>query len=156
MHTTQRNTEHTMTTTRPKTPWNPSKSATARVKHPIKAPKTCPCCTTGYVTIEPNETIYGWPYGDWPWVFVCSNCQAYVGLHPFTDIPLGTLADKPTREARKSSKASFIAWFHEAGISRGHAYRTLADSMKLAPELCHFAMFTVEQCKHAQGIMLEH
>ncbi len=42
---------------------------------------------------------------DWPWVYICEGCGSYVGMHPFTDIPLGTLADAATREARKECKA---------------------------------------------------
>lgn len=137
-----------MTMIRNITPWNPSKNAIARVKHPVKAPKVCPCCR-GLVTLEPNEVVYGKSYGDWPWVFVCFECDAYVGLHPYTDIPLGTLADKPTREARKLAKIAFTVWYESARIERSSAYRILAEEMQLERKLCHFAMFTQEQCELA-------
>ena len=51
-----------------KTPWNPSRRATARVKNPLPAPTTCPY-DGGPVEIVNNSAIYGREYGEWPWAF---------------------------------------------------------------------------------------
>ena len=87
------------------TPWNPSHKAIARVKNPLPVPDSCPYCGD-QVEIKENKVIFGRNTGEWPWIYQCAddNCDAYVGMHPFTHIPLGTLADQETRERRKAAK----------------------------------------------------
>tara|TARA_R110002020_G_scaffold412583_2_gene622134 strand:- start:22 stop:501 length:480 start_codon:yes stop_codon:yes gene_type:complete len=140
-----------------KTPWNPSKSATKRVKHPLPAPTECPCCTD-WLTDEPSihieivshEDLYGEIMGEWPWVYQCMTCEAYVGLHPFTNIPLGTLADGPIRQARKTHKQPFESlWVNGGKLSRREAYSRLAEKLGIKIEVCHFAMFDVGMCEKA-------
>jgi hypothetical protein len=135
-----------------KNPWtNPSKSAIARVRDPLPQPIICPCCG-GRVLLLNNEEIYGMPYGEWPYAFVCENrqrCGAYVGLHPFTDIPLGTLATAPTREARKTAKASFNRIWQGGRMTRSDAYAWLAARLGLAVRVTHFGMFDADTCARA-------
>jgi hypothetical protein len=129
-----------------KTPWNPSRRATARVTNPLPQPTTCPYCP-GSVSIVNNEEIYGRPYGEWPWAFLCGGCGAYVGLHPFTGIPLGTLADAPTREARKRAKAAFNPLWQTRLMTRKEAYAWLAKMLGLASvDVCHIGWFDVATC----------
>jgi hypothetical protein len=133
--------------TTPVTPWDPSKRATARVKNPIPVPTDCPHCEGTDIEICKNSRVYrGQTYGEWPWVVMCNTCSAYVGLHPFTCIPLGTLADRQTRDARKRVKHEFIAWQETNNLSRNDAYRLLAQMMRIPCEQCHFGWFDVDQC----------
>lgn len=134
----------------PKTPWNPSRSASARVKNPIPAPKSCPYCPSTDITIKENSAVYGRTYGEWPWIYICLGCSAYVGMHPYTNIPLGTLADKSTREARKRSKDVFHNAMNKLGFSRGDMYAALANEMGISVGECHFGWFNVAQCNQAQ------
>ena len=129
------------------TPWNPSRRATARVKNPLPIPESCPNCG-GSVEIVDNARIYGRQYGEWPWALRCSGGESYVGLHPFTAIPLGTLADAATREARKQAKAAFNPLWQEGGMSRTQAYTWLADRLGL-PDIgaCHIGWFDIAQCR---------
>lgn len=130
-----------------KTPWNPSRKATARVKNPLPAPTICQHCGAS-VKLVSNAEIYGRPYGEWPWAFLCEGCRAYVGLHPFTGIPLGTLADGPTREARKRAKAAFNPIWQRGDMTRSGAYEWLARRMGIAnAEECHIGWFNAEQCE---------
>lgn len=146
-----------------KTPWNPSRKAIARVKNPLPVPTECNCCRdfeTGEqskdcIEIVENCEIYGKNYGEWPWVYMCIICKAYVGLHPFTDIPLGTLADGPTRQARKKAKEPFELLHLNGKLSRSEAYRLLAEKMGITVSECHFSWFDVEQCKKAQSMVRE-
>ena len=85
------------------TPWNPSKKAIKKVKHPISPPTKCIYCNIEVIIIN-NKDIYGKSYGIWPWVYFCKNCNSFVGMHPKTNIPLGTLADSKTRKARVECK----------------------------------------------------
>jgi hypothetical protein len=63
---------------------------------------------------------------------------------------LGTLADKPTREARKEAKKPFIEWVEKYKIPRSVAYASLAEAMGIPKAECHFGWFTVEQCQQAK------
>ena len=137
--------------TRPVTPQDPSRRATERVKNPIPVPDQCPHCDGTDIEICKNSRIYrGKTYGEWPWIVLCNGCWAYVGLHPFTGIPLGTLADRATRDARMQSKKQFIAWQEQHNLSRNDAYRLLSQRMRIPLEQCHFAWFSVEQCNQAE------
>lgn len=96
------------------------------------------------------------PYGDWPWAYKCNSkpCNSYVGLHPFTNIPLGTLADAPTREARKKAKAAFNPLWQSKRMSRKDAYAWLAKQLGIvnAGE-CHIGWFDVATCERVARIM---
>lgn len=139
-----------------KTPWNPSKTAIAKVKNPLPAPTLCPHCGDN-VHIEPNSNIYGKSYGEWPWAYVCEDdeCDSYVGMHPYTDIPLGTLANKQIREARKQAKSRFHFYMNENGLSRTQAYQKLAECMHIDVNECHFGWFDVSQCQQAENYLNE-
>lgn len=127
-----------------------SASAVGRVKDRADTPTTCPYCA-GTVELVSNAEIYhGREYGDWPYAYLCRGCGAYVGLHPNTDIPLGTLADKPMREARKAAKEPFHQLVRTRfGGDRSAAYLWLAERMSIPASRCHFGMFTVQQCAEA-------
>ncbi len=132
--------------TAPKTPWNPSRRASARVKDPLPAPLVHDACGSA-VEIVGNEKLYGRPYGKWPWAYRCTGCGAYVGMHPFTDIPLGTLADSPTREARKRAKAAFNPIWQGGSMTRNEAYAWLAGQLGIAKVgECHIGWFDVATC----------
>lgn len=106
-----------------------------------------------------NDEIYGIPYGDWPYANVCSDrdgCDSYVGLHPYTTIPLGTLANATIREARKKVKAVFNPVWQSGRMSRGEAYAQLPKLMGIEQHECHFGWFTVERCSHALQVMTGH
>lgn len=136
-----------------KTPYNPSARATARVKNPLPAPTVCRFCH-GPVEIRHHEDHYhGNSYGDWPWpwLYACRDCDASVGMHPFTAIPLGILADKATREARKRAKAPFQRLYQSGRMTRDEAYRQLAQRMGIPHEECHFGWFDVALCQRAEA-----
>lgn len=141
-----------------KTPWNPSRRAMARVTGPVKpAPTTCHYCE-GVVSIVPNSEIYGREYGDWPWAYLCEKCRAYVGMHPFTNIPLGTLADAPTREMRKLVKEFFNPRWERAKDrrkARTEAYSWLAEQLGIPIAECHIGWFDTSVCKKAITILKE-
>jgi hypothetical protein len=138
-----------------KTPWNPSRRAIKRVLNPLPAPTACPYCSAP-VAIKNNDLIYGKSYGDWPWLFLCKNdeCRAYVGMHPFTNIPLGTMADAKTREARKLTKELFIKrWGCPGQMDRSGAYEWLAVKLNIPLAACHFGWFDIEMCRKAYRVL---
>lgn len=135
-----------------KTPLNPSKSAMARVRDPLPVPTECPYCS-GQVSIIHHADIYdGRVFSDWPWMYVCDRCEARVGMHPFTSIPLGTLADEPTRVARKVCKPAFEKLWQSGRMSRTDAYAWLAGKLGLTAAQCHWGMFDIQTCHRARDL----
>lgn len=104
-----------------------------------------------------NCVIYGRPYGDWHYAYLCVNtsCAAYVGLHPFTNLPLGTLATAPMRKARSLAKDYFNPLWKNGGMTRTDAYAWLAASLGLTRDECHFGLFNVDQCNAAIRKIME-
>jgi len=103
------------------------------------------------VQIVHHDYVYGRVYGEWPWVYMCKACWAYVGMHPFTNIPLGTLADAQLRKARKECKQPFEVLFQSKKMTRDQAYAGLAAHMRLTSETCHFGWFDIGQCEKARA-----
>lgn len=126
-----------------------SRGALKRVKDRLDPPTRCHLCSNP-VRLALNREIYGQDYGAWPFVYLCRGCGAYVGLHPETDLPLGTLADRPTREARKYAKNLFMPIVNKRfKRNRDAAYGWLAREMGIDKRLCHFALFTEDQAHRA-------
>lgn len=128
-----------------------SRKALKRVKDPFPKPCGCRYCGSD-VHLVKNSEVYGRLYGDWPFMYLCTGCRAYVGLHPNTDIPLGSLADGALRKARSDSKAVFYSLLEKLGIPRGEGYKRLAVRMNKDPSECHFGMFELEDCRLAKEI----
>lgn len=129
-----------------------SRRALARVRDRIEPPKACHCCA-GMVRLVSNAEIYGREYGPWPFAYRCSQCGAYVGLHPDTDLPLGIMATKATIQARKVAKADFLALVSERYAGKqSAAYAWLARALAISPSICHFGMFTEQQAGRAGEI----
>ena len=142
-----------------KTPWNPSRKAAARVKAPLPAPEVCPYCGSP-VEIVHHREVYGRAFSAWPWLYRCAGspaCDSYVGMHPYTAIPLGTLADPATRDARKNCKPAFEAlWRGDCSfLTRREAYRALADRLGIPVEQCHFAWFDIAACWKAKDACMQ-
>lgn len=135
-------------------PWNPSQKWISFVKNPLPIPTECRYCNQP-VTIVNNKAIYGRPYGEWPWAYRCSDrdCGAYVGMHPKTNIPLGTLANSQLREARKEAKEFFNPIWQEKYMTRSEAYAWLAAEMNITPvEDCHIGWMEVDQCRRVVSV----
>lgn len=138
-----------MSKAEPRTPWNPSRKAIKRVANPLPAPEICPHCSAD-VKIASHEEIYGRDHGDWPWMYACTACDARVGMHPFTAIPLGTLADAALRKLRMQCKAPFESIYLTGQMSRSDAYAALAWRLGLPKEQCHFGWFDADMCHRAE------
>ena len=131
-----------------------SRHALKRVKHRLKPPTECEYCLSEVVLVR-NSVIYGREYGKWPYAYRCTGCRASVGVHPDTDLPLGTLADQDTKDARKAAKALFhtVQNIHIPGKDkfekRDRSYQWLSKVTGIPPEECHFSMFTYDRAQVA-------
>jgi len=138
-----------------KPPFKVNRAAVKRVLHSIPAPKVCPYCGSA-VKIVNNSTIYGASYGKWAWMYDCElkSCDAHVGMHPETAIPLGTLARKELRDARKDAKTLFQnLWMNGGSRNRSEAYAWLANKLGIPYAACHFAWFDEDRCAKAREIL---
>jgi len=115
-------------------------------EYPI--PTKCIYCGAA-VIFTSNAAVYGREYGNGK-CYKCVNCDAFVGVHTGTNIPLGILADKELRGLKKKCHALFDpAWQDENNITRGQAYRILAKKLNIPADQCHFGWFdkkTLEKC----------
>lgn len=132
-----------------------SRKALKRIAHPAPIPTRCPFCGSD-VELVNNSAIYGREYGDWPYAYKCeddnADCGAYVGLHPDTDIPLGTLADKPLRDARNRGKKPFERIWRDGYMQRKEAYAWLAKQLDIQTSECHFGLFDTTRCNQAREV----
>ena len=106
----------------------------------------CPYC--GYeAKLVDSKEIYGKSYGK---AWVCSfypGCDSYVGCHPGTEKPLGTMADKKLRKLRNECHLLFDSIWKSGKKDRSSAYAMLRHTLKISEENCHIAMFDVATCK---------
>jgi len=110
----------------------------------------CPYCGELAKFVDSVE-IYGRSYG---MVYLCGPCDAWVGVHEGTDIPLGRLANKALREAKKRAHAAFDPLWNgkmrRDGCSKTKArkagYQWLARQLGIRASECHIGMFDEEMC----------
>lgn len=135
-------------------PFHSSVRAEARVSNPLPVPTICPYCS-GPVSLVNNAQIYGKSYGSWPWAYRCQDreCNSHIGLHPYTAIPLGTIANAELRAARMAVKIVFNPiWQSHGGAyrsARSKAYVWLAAQMNISVARCHIGWFDLHMCNRA-------
>jgi hypothetical protein len=139
------------------TPWKPDHQSILRVKNPLPPPLTCRYCGAP-VEIKHNSFVYGTSYGDWPWLYICmsSTCGAYVGMHPFTAIPLGIVADRGLRRLRNEAKSLLNPLWQTRGapMNRTDAYGWLAQALGIPDrEQCHIGWFDDAKCIEAIAVL---
>ncbi|MBQ9657632.1 MAG: hypothetical protein IJV31_02555 [Clostridia bacterium] len=118
----------------------------------MEKPTICRYCGSPVVYTS-NAEIYGREYGEGK-CYLCRNCRAFVGVHPGTDIPLGTLADEELRRYRKAAHFWFDKiWKSPTRITtRDKAYKWLSKELGLPKEETHIGMFEKEQCEKVMEI----
>lgn len=110
----------------------------------------CPYCLNVSEYVD-SSVIYGRSYG---MIYLCKPCDAYCGVHAGSDVPLGSLANAVTRQARKEAHALFDPLWQrkmEKGYTKNAAreasYIWLAKEMRIHRDECHIGSFTAEQCE---------
>ncbi len=92
--------------------------------------------------------------------YVCDHCDARVGCHPDTTMPLGHAADKRTRDARSKLHELMLdpLWksAQDPKPARRRTYKFLAKALGIEPEQCHTGMFTIERCRDAWRALKDH
>ena len=116
-------------------------------------PIHCDYCG-GVVIFTSNAAIYGREYGSGK-CYKCTACDAYVGVHNGTEIPLGRLANKELRELKKQCHNLFdLAWKGRSKrITRAEAYKRLASLLGIPARECHFGWFDKDRLTRALEIL---
>jgi hypothetical protein len=86
----------------------------------------CPYCVKE-AKWTTNDEIYGKRYGHSYMVYLCKDCDAYVGCHQNTKNPLGTMANRELRKLRIDAHNAFDPMWRKTKMTRGQAYRWLAS-----------------------------
>jgi len=131
-----------------------------RFREDIITAKVCPYCK-GKPKFIDSSVIYGKSYG---MIYLCRNCDAYVGVHRKTDRSLGRLANKELRKAKKRahhyfdqiSKTGLINKIWKEYIpdisNRRKAYKWLSIKLGIDEKYCHIGMFDIEFCNRVVEI----
>ena len=110
----------------------------------LKIPTICPYCG-GKVIFTDSAVLYGGKsYG---MVYLCTNCNASVGVHRGTKIPLGTLANAALKMKRRETHAVFDGYWKAHNIPRTDAYKWLAQQMGLPEYRTHIGQMDMAQCE---------
>lgn len=80
-------------------------------------------------------------------IYVCTPCDARVGCHAGTAVPLGRLANAELRQAKVDAHAAFDPLWRTGGYTRGTAYRWLQKAMGRTRAECHIGLFDVDDCR---------
>lgn len=84
----------------------------------------------------------------------CVPCDARVGCHKGTNIPLGKLANAETRIARRQAHIAFDRlWKHEI-MERNEAYKWLADQLGIHRKHCHIGLFDAQEANIARNLCI--
>lgn len=113
----------------------------------------CPYCGAKAVLRNSSEVFSKPKYNEMMWV--CSNypnCDAYVGCHKGTSIPLGRLANQRLRNLKKEAHRQFDPIWKSGLMSRKEAYRWLADMLHIPCDECHIGMFDIKMCQKVIAI----
>jgi hypothetical protein len=111
-------------------------------------PPPCPVCGSDPVIADRSSVGYGdkgsgkvWKCRKWP------DCDTYVGCHPGTTKPLGTLADRELRSMRKRAHNAFDWSWKHGGMTRDGAYGLMREELGLPSEDAHIGMMDIETFK---------
>ena len=109
----------------------------------MKIPEVCEYCG-GRVKLTDASELHG-PKARGK-IYLCTNCNASVGVHRGTINPMGTLANTVLKLKRREAHRVFDAIWKTQGLTRSDAYAWLAAQMGLPKHRAHIAYFNIAQC----------
>ncbi len=74
------------------------------------------------------------------------SCNSYVGVHPGTKTPKGTLANRELRLKRIQAHRIFDEIWKQGILSKAEAYRWVADKFCLTDKQAHIGQFSNYMC----------
>lgn len=122
-------------------------SVADRVAHRLPRPIKCDDCGSPRVNLQKRGFMGLRVFKKWDLIWHCLDCDALVGCHEGTDIPLGLMADAPTRDARWQAHTVFDRLWRKNIMTRPEAYAWMARALHLSPEQAHIGMLSMRQCE---------
>lgn len=124
-------------------------SVADRVKHRLPRPIKCDDCGSPRVHLQKRGYMGLRITKIWDLVWHCQDCGALVGCHEGTDLPLGLMADAPTRAARWQAHTAFDPLWrgHSKQLTRAAAYVWMANTLSIPLEKAHIGMLSERQCE---------
>ena len=122
----------------------------------LQPPVRCDNCRSKNIEFKHKADLYGTTSGDWPYVWVCNDCKAMVGVHEATNQPLGLMASKETRYLRTVAHRAFDPIHEEGHYTRKQAYDWLARQLGISKWECHISWLTPEQLHKAIEVSKEY
>lgn len=106
----------------------------------------CPYCGCPTATVRASY-VYGDNDRDpGRMLWFCLICGAYVSCHKTGLVPMGTPANKETRDARRKAHQAFDTLWKSRKMTRWEAYLWLSQKMGLPQDKTHIGMFNISQC----------
>ncbi len=103
----------------------------------------CPYCQSDAEWVE-NKEIYGENRGKSYMIYLCRKCDARVGCHNNSEVPLGTLADKELRQWRIKTHEHLDRLWKDGIFSRKEVYAMLKTIFK---KEIHIGESDIKTCK---------
>lgn len=117
----------------------------------------CPYCRAK-ATLHPASYVFGASAKPGSLLYVCDRyptCDAYVGAHVRTKLPMGTLADGDLRHKRIEAHKAFD-WLWRSGLmTKAQAYKWMQAKLGLNSAQAHIANFSYYMCDQLIQISME-
>lgn len=107
-----------------------------------------------------SQAVYG-QGRDYGMIYLCRPCEAYVSARESTGLPLGRLANKELRQAKKEAHAAFDPLWKAKMLNtemknKWHAKnkgnKWLAEKLGIPSKECDIGKFDVATCKRVVAI----
>ena len=108
----------------------------------------CPYCNEKAEWVN-NKVIYGQQYGKSYMIWYCKSCNAYVGCHQNTKVPLGSMANAKLREWRIKAHKQIDPFWKNGDLTRAEVYGFLKDHFG---QEIHIGESSIEICKRICAI----
>lgn len=114
--------------------------------------KICPYCKKPTELVDSSVIYKGHSFGN---IYLCRECDAYVGCHKGSSQSLGRVADARLRHAKRIAHSYFDRIWKEGYMNRSTAYDWLSLRLGVPKEYTHIGMFKVETCNKVVEVSVE-
>lgn len=108
----------------------------------------CPYCGT-QASLRPDSVVHG-EKARGARLYICDRypmCDAYVGVHEKTGLPLGTLANRRLRQRRRHAHRLFDTLWTSGLMRKRQAYEWMRAKFGLREDQAHIGHFSEYMCE---------